>query len=73
MNNASSYLRENEEHNIPSHILRPFLDCMPQLYLDPSIFGFQYICVVLWSQTPPKLPTSSGQLVELIVYIIQQE
>ena len=47
-------LTENEEHNIPSQILKTMLDCKPQLFLDPNICGLQYICRVLWSQTPPK-------------------
>ena len=41
---TSNSLTENEEQDIPSHILKPFLDCMPQLFLDPNMCGFQYIC-----------------------------
>ena len=53
---TSNSLTENEEHDIPPQILK---DCMPQLFLDPNMCGFQYIC------TPPP-PNSSGQLAELI-------
>ena len=42
-------LAENEERDIPSHILKTILDYMPQLFLDPNTCGFQYICRVLWS------------------------
>ena len=47
---TSNSLTENEEHDIPSHILKTILDCMPQLFLDPNMCDFQYICRVLWSQ-----------------------
>ena len=30
---------------------RPFLDCMPQLFLTPKMCGFLYICRFLWTQT----------------------
>ena len=32
-------LTENEEHDIPSQILKTILDCMPQLFLDPNMCG----------------------------------
>ena len=38
---------------------------MPQLFLDPNKSGFLHIC--------PVIPNSSGQLAELIVYIIPPE
>ena len=38
-----------------------FLDCKPQLLLDPNMCGFWYGGLI---------PNSSGQLEELIVYII---
>ena len=53
----------------PHKFWRPFMDYVPQLFLDPNMYTFQYICRVLWSQTP----NSSGQLAELIVYIIPPE
>ena len=67
---ASDSPTENEENDIPSQILKTILDCMPQLFLDPNMCGFQYICRVLWS---PLIPNSSGQLAELIVCIIPPE
>ena len=38
MNN--DILTENEEDDIPSHILRPFLDCMPRLFFRPKYVWF---------------------------------
>ena len=52
---TSNSLAENEEHDVPSQILRLFLDCMPQLFLDRNMYGFQYICRVLWSPSDTKL------------------
>ena len=63
---TSNSLTENEEHDIPSQILKTIFYCDPQLFLNPNMCGFQYICWVLWS----PLPNSSGQLAELIVCII---
>ena len=57
----------NEEHDMPSQILKTILDCMPQLFLDPSVCRFWYICMLA---SPPKC---SGRLAELIVYIIPLE
>ena len=51
MKMTSNSLTENEENDIPSQFCRPFLDCMPQLFLDPNMYGFQSICRVLRSQT----------------------
>ena len=46
----SNSLTQNEEHDIPSQILKSILDCMAQLSLDPNMCGFWYICMLLWSQ-----------------------
>ena len=54
----------------PHNLWRPFFDCMSQLFLDPNMCGFQYI---VGSPDPPLTPNSSGQLAELIVYIIPPE
>ena len=52
---------ENEEHDIPSHILKTLFGLHASGYfLDPNMCGFQYI---LWSCDP------SGQLAEITVYI----
>ena len=64
---TSNSLTENEEHDIPSQILKTILDCMPQLFLDPNMCGFQHTCRVLWSQILVV------NLAELIVYIIPPE
>ena len=51
----------------PYNFLRPFLDNMPQLFFRP-----QYV----WFSEHLKghaIPNSSGQLAELIVYIIPPE
>ena len=37
---ASNSLTENEEHDIPSQILKTIFYCMPQLFLDPHMCGF---------------------------------
>ena len=65
---TSNSLTENEEHSIPPQILKTILDCMPQLFLDPNMCGFQHIY-----GDPPLIPNSSGQLAELIVYFIPPE
>ena len=41
---TTNSLTENEKQDIPSHILKTiFLDCMPQLFLDPNMCGYKYI------------------------------
>ena len=55
------------KNTIPSPIFKTILDCMPQLFLRPQYVWFPahlYIAVI---------PNSSGQLAELIVYIIPPE
>ena len=64
---TTNSLTENEEHGTPSQILKTILDFMPQLFLDPNI------CTFVGSSDPPLIPSSSGQLTELIVYIIPLE
>ena len=56
-----------EEHDIPSQILKTILFCMLQLFFRPQYVWF-----------PSKfytgvIPNSSGQLAELIIYIIPLE
>ena len=46
----SNSLTENEEHDIPSHILKTIFGLHASGILDPNMCGFQYICRVLWSQ-----------------------
>ena len=36
---TSNTLTENEEHTIPSQILKTILDYMSQLFLDSNTFG----------------------------------
>ena len=52
---TSNSLTENEEHNIPSQILKTIIGFHASNIFDPNMCGFQYICIVLWSQTPPNL------------------
>ena len=35
----------------PQKILKTILDCVPQLFLDPNMCGFWYICMLASSQT----------------------
>ena len=37
---TSDFLMENEEHGIPSQILKTILDCMPQLLFKPQYVWF---------------------------------
>ena len=37
---TSNSLKEIEEHDIPSQILKTMLDCIPRLFLYPNICGF---------------------------------
>ena len=59
-------LTENEEHDIPSQILKTILDCTPRLFLDPKYVWFLADLLGL------VVPNSSGQ-VALIVCIIPPE
>ena len=47
---TSNSLTENEEHDIPSHILKPIFGLHVSVLLDTNMYGFQYICRVRWSQ-----------------------
>ena len=64
---TSNSLKENEEHDIPSQFLKAILDYMPQLFFRPK-----YVCFSEHLQGP-AVPNSSGQLAELIVYIIHPD
>ena len=44
---TSNSLTENEEHDIPSQILKTIFG----FFLDPNMCGFWHICRFLWSQT----------------------
>ena len=58
---------QNEEHNIPSQILKTILNRMPHFFGRPHYVWFpSHLYVAL-------IPNSSGQLAELIVYIILLE
>ena len=68
---TSNSLTENEEHGIPSQILKTIFG------LHASVIFQTPKCVVSstfeGSSDPPLLQNSSGQLAELIVYIIPPE
>ena len=64
---SSNSLTENQEHDIPSQILKTILDRMPQLSFRPQYVWF---LAYLWGAV---IPNSSGQLAELMVYIIPPE
>ena len=57
---ASNSITENEEKDIPSHILKTFLDCMPQLFFRPKYVWF------LVHLKGPMIPDPIGQSAELI-------
>ena len=47
---TSNSLTENEEHDIPSQILKTiFWIARLSYFLNPNMCGFQYIWRVLWS------------------------
>ena len=46
---TSNSLTENEEHDIPSQILKTIFGLHD--FLDPNLCGLQNICRVLWSST----------------------
>ena len=68
---TSNSLTENKEHGIPSQILKTIFG------LHASVIFYTSICVVSYtfegSSDPPLIRNSSGQLAELIVYIIPPE
>ena len=57
-------LTENEKHDIPSHILKTIFGLHASVISRPQ-------CV--WFLAHPVIPNFSGQLAELIVYIIPPE
>ena len=52
---TSNSLTENEEHDISSQILKTIFGLHASVILDPNMWGFQYICRVLWSPSDTKL------------------
>ena len=64
---TSNSLTENEEHDIPSQIVETIFGLHASV-----IFKLQYVWFLthFWG---PKIPNYSGQLAELIVYIIPPE
>ena len=64
---APKSLTQNEEHDIPSQSVMTILDCMPQLFFRPQYVWFLVHLYFAF------IPNSSGELAELIVYIIPLE
>ena len=64
---TSNSLIENEEHNIPSHILKTIFNFFFWLYAS-VIFRPKYVCFLVYLYGV-VIPNPSGQLAELIVYI----
>ena len=64
---APNSLTENEEHNIPSQILKTIFGLHTS-----AIFTSQYAWFLTHLQGP-VIPNYSGQLAELIVYVIPPE
>ena len=52
---TANSLTENEEHGIPSQILKTIFGLNASVILDPNMCAFQYICRVLWSPSDAKL------------------
>ena len=67
MNNDIKSLTQNEEHDIPSKILKTIFNCMSQLF-----FRSQYVWFLVHLYVS-LLPNPRGQLAELIVHIIPLE
>ena len=63
---TSNSLTENEEHDIPSQILKTifFIACLSYFFKPQYVWFLTHLC-------GPEIPNSSGQLAELIpvVYI----
>ena len=51
---TSNSLTENEEHGIPSQILKSVFGLHASV-LDHNMVGFQFICRVLWSPSDTKI------------------
>ena len=62
-----NYLTGNEEHDIPSQILKTIFWLHSSVIFRPEYVWF---LAHLWG---PVIPNYSGQLTELIVYIIPLE
>ena len=49
---TSNSLAENEEHDIPSQILKTIFGLHATvIFLDSNMWGFKHICRYFWSQT----------------------
>ena len=48
---TSNSLTENDEHDIPSHILKTIFVLHASVISDPNMCGFQYIYRFIWFQT----------------------
>ena len=68
---TSNSLTENEEHGIPSHILKTIFGLHASVIFKTPIRVVS--CTFEGSSDPTLLRNSSGQLAELIVYIIPPE
>ena len=64
---TSNSLTKNEEHYIPSQILKPIFGLRASIIYKPQFVWFP---IHLYG---PKIPNSSRQLAELIVSIIPPE
>ena len=64
---TSNFFAENEEHDIPSQILKTIFGLHASV-----IFRLQYVWFLAHLEGP-VIPNSGGQLAELIVYIIPPE
>ena len=51
---TSNSLTENEEHDIPSQILKTIFGLHDSFILEPNMCGFQYICRILWPPSNTK-------------------
>ena len=51
MNNDNKFFNIEWRTQYPSQMLKTILDCMSQIFLDPNMCGFWYICMLFWSQT----------------------
>ena len=52
---TSNSLTENEEHDIPTQILKTIFGLHASVILDPNMCGIQYICRALWSPSDTKI------------------
>ena len=61
---TSKSLTQNDEHDIPSQILKTVLIASLSYFFRPQFSSYLHLAVI---------PNSSGQLAELIVYTIPLE